>query len=266
MAKQRGCHQIKGKVGEYSYYSQTGVSGGLIRSINQGLSARVKTDAAYANTRLNNAEFGGACGVAGALGAMVVPKFRPMILPFSQSNMAKKVLELAKANSGSWGQRVVTSANTPELAEILSEQSKRNPAEFVTLTAERADASTLTVGISFSSTQATLMSDLGISRLLVKAVQVDLATGKYVIVGGDGRINKSYIRMRGENTFDEGITAGSAVTETEDLTVSSFAPTPELYNAHQLVVFVVMPAREVNGVAHILQEYCSFYAMQMPAA
>lgn len=264
MAKQRGLHQIQGKVGEHSYYSQTGVSGGLIRSINQGLSARVKTDEAYANTRLNNSEFGGACGVAGALGSMVVPKFRPMILPFSQSNMAKKVLELARANSGSWGQRVVTTANTPELAAILSEQSKRNPQEFATLIASRVDASTLTVGFDITATQATLMSELGISNLLIKAVQVDLATGKYVAT--EGAVHKSYIRMRGEHSFDQPVTAGSAEDNTEDLTVASFVPTAELYNAHQLVVFVVMPARTINGVSHILQEYCSFYAMEMPAA
>lgn len=263
MAKQRGLHQIKGKVGEHSYYSQTGVSGGLIRSINQGLSARVKNDAAYANTRLNNSEFGGACGVAGALGAMVVPKFRPMILPFSQSNMAKKILELARGNGGSWGQRVVAATDTPELAEILTEQSKRNSFDFVSLTAERADASTLTVGYSFTATQATLMSELGINDIFIKAVQVDLATGKYVPT--EGAVHKSYIRMRREYTFEEGIGAGDTGSGTEDLTVTSFTPTPELYNAHQLVVFVVMPAREINGVSHILQEYCSFYAMQMPA-
>lgn len=266
MAKQRGLHQIKGKVGEHSYYSQTGVSGGLIRSINQGLSARVKTDAAYANTRLNNVEFGGACAVAGALGAMVVPKFRPMILPFSQSNMAKKVLELARANGGSWGQRVVTAADTPELAEILSEQSKRNSAEFVTLIANRVDARTLTVGYSYTATQATLMRELGITDIFIKAVQVDLATGKYVNVGGDGRINKSYIRMRNEYTFDESVTARDESSASEDLSVSSFTPTAELYNGHQLVVFVVMPTRTINGTPHVLQEYCSFYAMQMPAA
>lgn len=266
MAKQRGLHQIKGKVGEHSYYSQTGVSGGLIRSINQGLSARVKNDAAYANTRLNNAEFGGACAVAGALGAMVVPKFRPMILPFSQSNMAKKVLELAKANSGSWGQRVVAATQTPELAAILSEQSKRNPGEFVTLSASRSDATTLTVGYAYTDTQATLMGDLGISKILIKAVQVDLATGKYVVIGGEGRIHKSYIRMRDEHLFDSPVTSGSGDSNTEDLTVSSFVPTPELYNPHQLVVFVVMPARTINGVDHVLQEYCSFYAMEMLAA
>lgn len=266
MAKQRGLHQIKGKVGEHSYYSQTGVSGGLIRSINQGLSARVKNDAAYANTRLNNAEFGGACGVAGALGAMVVPKFRPMILPFSQSNMAKKVLELARANSGDWGTRVVTASDTPELASILSEQSKRNPSDFVTLTAERTDATTLTVGYDFTATQATLMSELGINGFNIKVVQIDLATGKYVISGGEGRINKSYIRMRDEHVFIDEVIAGTGNSDSEDLTVASFAPTPELYNGHQLVVFVVMPTRSINGVAHVLQEYCSFYAMQMPAA
>jgi len=263
MAKQSGLHQIRGKVGEHSYYKQTGVSAGLIRSINQGMSSRVKTAEEYANTRLNNSEFGGACSVAGALGKMVVPKFRPMILPFSQSNMAKKILEIAKTNVAPWGERVVTSANTPELAEILSEQSKRDPQEFVSLTAERADATTLTVGITSSATQSTLMGDLGIDRLLVKAVQIDLATGKYV--AAENGVHKSYIRTRGENTFYEDIDPGTAISDTEDLTVAAFNPTPELYNPHQLVVFVVMPCRTIDSVPHVLQEYCSFYAMQMPS-
>lgn len=42
MAKQSGIHQIKGKVGEMSYYKQSGVSSGLIRSINPSMSGRVK--------------------------------------------------------------------------------------------------------------------------------------------------------------------------------------------------------------------------------
>ena len=139
MAKQSGLHQIRGKVGEHSYYRQTGVSAGLIRSINQGLSARVKNGPEYANTRLNNREFGAACDVAGILGKLVVPKFRPMILPFSQSRMAKAVLEIAREHVQNWGERVVTSEDTSRLCDVLTAQSKRSTDEFVTLSATRME-------------------------------------------------------------------------------------------------------------------------------
>ena len=72
MAKQSGLHQLRGKVGEHSYYRQTGISSGLVRSINQGMSARVKNDEAFLNTRLNNAEFGQAGRIASVLSDIVV--------------------------------------------------------------------------------------------------------------------------------------------------------------------------------------------------
>lgn len=265
MAKQSGLHQIRGKVGEHSYYRQTGVSSGLIRSINQGMSERVKTSEEYANTRLNNSEFAGASNVAGLLGKMVTPKFRPMILPFSQSNMAKALLDLARRNNLPWGARVVSAADTPEIAAILSAQSKRDHADFITLEVTRGDATNATVIARFSAEQATLMAGLGVNQLTVTAVQVDIATGKFNNV--TGKIQSGYIRKRDAiSIYDlEDITPGQGSQTTEDFLVSSFAPTPELYTAHQLVVFVVMPARKISNVSHILQEYCSFYAVQLPS-
>lgn len=266
MAKQSGLHQIRGKVGEHSYYKQTGVSSGLIRSINQGLSARVKTSDEYANTRLNNSEFAGAANVAGLLGKMVLPKFRPMILPFSQSNMAKALLDIARRNNLPWGARVVSSADTPDIAAILSAQSKRDPAEFVTLTVTRGNVTAATASASFTATQATLMASLGITDITVTAVQIDLATGKFNTV--DGKIQSGYIRKRNSIfVFDtQGVDAGSADEASEDLAVAPFTPTTELYYGHQFVVFVVMPQRTIGSVSHVLQEYCSFLAVELPAA
>lgn len=263
MAKQRGLHQIKGKVGEYSYYNQTGVTGGLIRKINEGLSARVKTDAAYANTRLNNREFGAAADTAGLLGKTIIPKFRPMILPFSQSKMAKDVLRLARENTASWGQRVVTSADTVKLCEILSAQSKRDSKEFVSVEITRSDATEAQASVIYSAEQFALMESLGITHLTVTAASYDIATGQWVPLAQEmttGYINNvDRVSVLNEDTIKSG---GDNVSES--LIVDQFIPAAN-HAGHQIVVFVIMPIRKIATTSHILQEYCSFIALELPA-
>ena len=264
MAKQSGIHQIKGKVGEYSYYKQTGVSGGLIRSINQGLSARVKNDEAFANTRLNNQEFGAAANVAALLGQCVTPKFRPMILPFSQSKMAKEILKVAREHTANWGQRVVTSEDTARLCEILSAMSKRDALEFVSTSVERTSASIAQIESSYTQEQATLMSSLGITTLTTVAIQYDLATGQWVPFAQQMTTGYFY-RNDSVRPFDGApVTAGSEASSSEDMDVDTFVPAAN-HSGHQIVVIVNMPTRSINGVQHILQEYCSFVAMPLPA-
>lgn len=263
MAKQSGIHQIKGKIGEHSYYRQTGVSGGLIRSINQGLSARVKADAAYANTRLNNLEFGAAANTAALLGQMVTPKFRPMILPFSQSKMAKEILRLARQNVSPWGQRTVTSAQTPQIAATLAAMSKRDFSQFVSVNVTRTDASTINLQMEFSAEQATFMAGLGINSLLVNGIIYNLATGKFNVITGE--MSTGYLENQGSiGLFDDAITEGTAGSGDDDLSLSAFVPAAD-HAGHQIAVFVVLPQRQVDSVKHILQEYCSFTAMPIPA-
>lgn len=265
MAKQSGLHQIRGKVGEHSYYKQTGVSAGLIRSINQGLSARVKSGEEYANTRLNNSEFGAACNVAGLLGKAVVPKFRPMVLPFSQSKMAKMVLELAKNTSGSWGQRVVPAASSAELAAILQSTSKRDYKEFLDLEIDSTDTpNQYELDYSWTGDQATLMASLGIDRLQFLFCGYNIGTGKYNT--SSRKITPGIILRQFANTFDEQIIAGSSDGSTSGFTMLPYNPQAANLNGQQVVVVVVMPTRSINGVDHILQEYCSFAALTLPSA
>lgn len=264
MAKQSGLHQIRGKVGEHSYYHQTGISSGLIRSINQGLSSRVKTAEEYANTRLNNQEFGAACNVAGLLGKMVTPKFRPMVLPFSQSKMAKEILKLARQNANTWGQRTVSSSQVSQICDILSSQSKRAADEFVDVYVQRDNATDATIGGSYTAEQATLMASLGINKLTVAAVQYDLATGNWNPLAGEmatGYLNrKDSVRPIDEQS----VTAGTAYSSTEDIEVATFVPEAN-HSGMQIVVFVILPIRTINSIDNILQEYCSFTAMPLPA-
>lgn len=264
MAKQSGIHQLRGKVGEHSYYRQTGITPGLVRSINQGMSSRVKEGDEYANTRLNNAEFGGACSVAGALGSMILPKYRPMILPFSQSNMAKKILELAKQNTGAWGERVVSASDTERLAEILTEQSKLRLDDFITVGVTLDSATSGDFTAEYSADQATTMASLGIDAITLTAVQIDLATGKYSSV--TKKIQKSFAMRKASDTVynDSAIHAGVSGDTTSGFNFAPFNPPHTIANGHQLVVFVLMPQRKVGENYYTLQEYCSFKAIKLP--
>lgn len=264
MAKQSGIHQIRGKVGEMSYYSQTGVSSGLLRKINQGLSDRVKTSEEYANTRLNNTEFGAAANVAGLLGQMVQPKFRPMVLPFSQSKMAKEILKVARQHIESWGQRVVTSDDTAKLCDILNSTSKRNAGEFVSLSVSRESVSDATIVYAFTDDQASLMASLGITTLSVVATQFDLATGQWNPLALEMATGYFYQRDSVRPLDNAQIDAGAGDSGNESMNVAQFTPEAN-HSGHQIIVFVVLPARKINNVTHILQEYCSFVAMPLPA-
>lgn len=264
MAKQSGIHQLRGKVGEHSYYRQSGIIPGLMRSINQGMSARVKTAEEYANTRLNNVEFGAAGNVAGLLGQMVVPKFRPMVLPFSQSKMAKDILKVAREHTENWGQRVVTSDDTQKLCDILTSTSKRNANEFVSVSITRSSATAATLSVSMTTDQATLMASLGINFLTVTAKQYDLATGQWSPVGNIMTTGYMYPRESVVPFEDVSVVSGGDESTTEDIVVSDFTPEAN-HSGHQIVVFVVQPARKVGTSMHTLQEYCSFVAMPLPA-
>ena len=265
MAKQSGLHQIRGKVGEHSYYKQTGVSAGLIRSINQGLSARVKSGEEYANTRLNNSEFGAACNVAGLLGKAVVPKFRPMVLPFSQSKMAKMVLALAKNSAGSWGQRVIPAASSAELAAILQSTSKRDYKEFVTLNIE-ADETVNEYLLSYeiSGEQNEYMKSLGIDHVQVLVCGYNIGTGKYN--SSLRKITPGVIFRQFAESDTTNLPASGSVGDDISFTMLPYNPQAANLNGQQIVVAVIMPIRTINEQQHILQEYCSFAALTLPSA
>lgn len=245
MAKQSGLHQIRGKVGEHSYYKQSGVADGLIRSINQGMSARVKTGEEYANTRLNNAEFGQACRIAAVLGKQVTPKYRPMILPFSQSKMARLILEVIKTNTGNWGQRNIGSGDVDVLVDALSSVSKNDFS---------------TYGVTLSESDGEVQTDNS------------LCPAKLAAIGADGYTINSRMCTIGVGKFQAStgvytISLAKGIDTSHDVTaddsaslVGSFpAAYPSmLMTSFNVYVIVVMPFRTINSEKHILQEHCTF--------
>lgn len=263
MAKQSGLHQIRGKVGEYSYYRQSGVANGLIRGINQGLSSRVKTGDEYANTRLNNAEFGAACNVAGLLGRMITPKYRPMILPFSQSILAKDVLELAKNHTGFWGQRTITADDTAAVAAAVTRLSKSSVSDLTNLAITRDSASTVKVFGTISDETVNNLVSLGVDGIRYKLTTFILDSGQYNT--DTNHILRGQLRQvdTAVDTLDISIGTGSADIDNE-VDVSQ-VPSPPNRVRHQFVVTILMPFRTINGADYVLQELCCFQVNEVPA-
>lgn len=256
MAKQSGLHQIRGKVGEHSYYKQTGVESGLIRSINQGLSNRVKTAAEYANTRLNNAEFGQACRIAGVLGKFITPKYRPMILPFSQSKMAKFIIEAIKSKSGTWGQRNLDTQDDEIIVNALNLTHKNNPEDWGLSYSVDGDDNFIVQadGTLFPAKLSSIGAD-GV-KLVVLACRPWIGT----FSASDNKYAQSYARA---NIYEAELTPSSSTTSIDYY----FRPAPPSgwpAISVDFFVVVIMPYRTIDRPDYILQEHCTFIAMTDP--
>ena len=263
MAKQSGIHQLRGKVGEMSYYRQTGVAVGLVRAINQAMSGRVKTGDEYANTRLNNAEFGHACKIAGALGASVVPKWRPMILPFSQSKLAKSVLSLIKLDSSAgttWGTRSLTQADLTNAIDSLNSLAKTPFDRYITdltisdVTTTAPAREAIKIYVDENADINAYMAGINADRVRIYVGVYDFKVGKYVSASAAYGDVMS-IPLGQYNETDD---TPAAVDLGEITYRASYAPPTSDQVGGLLVGLVVVPLRTINGTAFELQEYASF--------
>lgn len=257
MAKQSGLHQLRGKVGEHSYYRQTGITSGLVRSINQGMSARVKTDEAFANTRLNNAEFGQGGRIAAVLALYIIPKFRPMVLPFSQSKMAKIILEYIKNDTTApWGQRNIVSGNSGEAQVSALNSVVKNRFDDFGLSLE-IDEENMELTCSFSEETLNKLAAIGANGIVFKFLATTTWIGTYV--SSTGKYADSYARA---NVYTE---EQDNPSSTGDFTINyALRPSPPegwpAFQATRMGVAIILPYRTINGENHILQENCTFKA------
>ena len=257
MAKQSGLHQLRGKVGEHSYYRQTGVSSGLVRSINQGMSQRVKTGEEYANVRLNNAEFGQGCRIAAVLAQYITPKYRPMILPFSQSKMATIVLEYIKNDTTApWGQRNIVVGNSAEMQVAALNSVVKNRFEDFGLELSIDEENTQ---LSIVTTDETVnkVSAIGANGFFVRFVAITTWIGTYE--QSTGKYANSYPRA---NIYNDEFPTPSA-EDTVNIEYN-LRPAPSqdwpAFAAARTGLLILLPYRTINGQKHTLQEHCTFKA------
>lgn len=94
MAKQRGIHQISGKINNLCYYEQKYVRGGLIRRINEAMSGRLKTDPVFENTRSANRLFGACSLMAKALLSAGTWRLDTLAYPSRQAKLTSSLLSI----------------------------------------------------------------------------------------------------------------------------------------------------------------------------
>lgn len=265
MAKQSGIHQLRGKVGEHSYYRQSGVAAGLMRGINPAMSGRVKTGDEFANTRLNNAEFRSAAELASAMGKIIQPKYRPMILPFSQSKLTKDYLTLIKESDGEWGQRHAVLAQNQRIADSLNALAKIRYSDMfadvapIVVPQGETDAD---VQMGWTEDQATTMASMGIDGVITKITPVRLLVGEFDSQTGKNRVTFSTL---GTSQYeDASVTAGNS--ETFSLSIAPGSANAPGYVGMLFAIIVALPYRTVGEVNYTLQEKCTFKCVPLTYA
>lgn len=255
MAKQSGLHQLKGKVDGYSYYRQSGVNAGLMRRINEGMSARVKSSEEFANTRLNNSEFGNAADVAKVLASVIVPKFRPMFLNFSQAKLTKSLLSLIKQATGNWGQRALAATDVQAICDGVNLLAKNDFNEFCAnfrSTAGEGQGDT-SYNLAFDADVKNNLAAIGADGVRASVKCLTIYAGQY-----DSDIHayvKSISKIEASQTEDyDASSMPTTLTDDTSVAPDSIEGTVAL----SITLAVLMPYREVNSTKYILQEKCTF--------
>lgn len=273
MAKQSGVHQLRGKIGEMSYYRQAGVVPGLVRRINQGMSQRVKTSDEFANTRLNNDEFKTANYFASWAYRSVRPQWRAMFRRFAVAGLTKRILEAIKSGTGNWGERIPSNNYGYILEDGLLNYAKlgQYTEEYGELTysvsagGEQDDYSIIDFGLNVSADKVDELMAEGIDGLRIMSS---------TLFANQREHNELFAGVDVPGFESEDFSSGSSTT----LHIESAIPSAETFhfsptdwgraqsgNAAGLVfINVIMPFKIVNGVRHVLQEKCTFVCSGAP--
>ena len=270
MAKQSGIHQLRGKVGEMSYYRTKGVNDGVVRRINQGMSQRVKMGDEYANTRLNNAEFKNANAIATAAFNSVNSRKRGMMRNFAVAEMTKRALEDIKQGDQAWGVRMPVTELDQLICDMLENYAKGGK-----YNGEYGIATSISLGANgnwevnwlIDTQKIQELRSLGIDRLLF-VPSVALA-GEIVVDGlprlfsgmAIGSPNPQSLNSKIDLDFGIDGSVNSPVSVGMSNSGYEFAKSDPKHGFY--VVITILPVREVGSQVYTLQELCTYVAIPL---
>lgn len=270
MAKQSGIHQLRGKVGEMSYYRTKGVAAGVVRRINQGMSQRVKTGDEYSNTRLNNAEFKNANAIATAAFNSVNTRKRGMMRNFAVAEMTKRALEDIKQGTQAWGVRMPVTELDQLICDMLENYAKggKYDGQFGSISTIELDSNgAFTVSFEIAGATMQTLKDLGIdgfyvvpSKCLAGEILVDnlprLFSGMNIGL-------PEVIIVNPENTDTLDLTGSLSTPASVGMSPSGyeFAVSDPKHGFYLVATF--LPYRQVGSQRYTLQELCTFVAVPL---
>ena len=270
MAKQIGIHQIRGKVGERSYYRTKGVDAGLSRSINQGLSSRVKSGEEYANTRLNNAEFKNANSIATAAFNSVNSRKRGMMRNFAIAAMTKAALDDIKQGTGAWGARHPKTELDVLICDLLEKHAKGGSYDgaFGTITeASLIATGSFDVELEITPSKIQELNELGINGMYVATsaclageINVD---GLPRLYAGSTVANVNVVPISGDQTLEPSISGSVATPANVGMSESGYTFAQEDTKHGFYLCITFLPYRENGSARYVLQEYCTYIAIPL---
>lgn len=258
MAKQTGLHQIRGKVGEHSYYRQSGVTSGLIRGINPGMSSRVKTSPEYANTRLNNKEFKTASRLAASMIDGILPRMRPMFNTFKNAKLSAGLLSIIKSKTGTWGERFVAFGDRDSACVAVNKLAKNNFSNYLDVDFGTYDPqqNVQSFDVKNASSLIDVLQSMGATGIAVRICNVQVYEGIPADVESgrlDNIVKIGTVREESFELEDLPFTSVMQVARQDvDLTILSGRACLSFY------VAVLLPYRNVGNTEHVLQEGCTF--------
>lgn len=272
MAKQIGIHGLKGKVDGMSYYSSKN-GGRLTRSINEGMSSRVKTAKEYANTRKNNSEFGMCGDLAGSIIKPFSLRWRFILDSIATGKMVKVLKELVILDStGAWGQRVLKNTYFDQIRAAFNSFSKNEmPSDVVSTLAQGVDFDDEAEEIHVAN-QGTL-SESTISEMLAEGINyfyLKVFAFRSTVPSFDTNVD-AYTKA--EYTLEEvtqlshqdNIAVGASINLFGNVDSSCKVNPIDATNVIGGLAVVFLPARKVGTSISILQQHCSAYMVPVTA-
>lgn len=253
--------QKRGKENGYRHYHLKGVEGTVVARINEGMSSRVKTAAEYANTRLNNAEFGAAGAAAGALLRALPMERRSVLKAFPAAMLGKDFKSIiSMQTTAAWGQRGFAVEGWQKM--VVDAMNKLNKNSFIG-----------NDGIVTSVTKSE-------NQTIKLNLDIDDAWGSEIeSQGADGAKFVYFSCTANMPTYDPDTKKHSVPTITfsqigevsinvgEGDSVSESIPGTESYapvaNSAVFGLLVMLPYRTINSANYVLQELCEFRFMHI---
>lgn len=216
MAKQRGIHQIKGKINNLCYYEQKYVRGGLIRRINEAMSERLKTDPVFANTRVANTIFGGCSLFAKFLLSYFGSRNTFLFVPYRQAILTRIIhAYFLRYEPDGQFPTIYLPRNTEPYLELLFDEVVKNKlsVDFSDIPRKieiNIDSSDVTVTLSSTTLENYLSKYGGIGVRVEISIPYylynmgyDINSGKYSGTSGNpGGRGDSYIWRPGEGDLE----------------------------------------------------------------
>lgn len=269
MAKQVGLFGLRGKIENKSFYKTAGVSDTVIRNIPEGLSVRVKTADEYANTRLNNAEFKNANGIAAFLFNAVPNRKASMMRRFAIAEMTKKGLEVIRDGSGQWGNRIPTEVMDLLAVDLLENRAKTGAyqGEFGLLSLTITAGGQYEVALQMDDPTRAALAEKGIDGFYALSVRGALAE----VVDGDGFVRQHFgvssikptqIDISDDDTDVVQFTPSYA---TLGMSPAGYTAAQAAANNGMYAIVTFVPFRQIGSQRHTLYEYATYAALALGA-